>query len=484
VKKYRSALFFLIAALIVFISCKRINESTTLGGDLIPPVDNVHTFEVSLNAITTDKRFNDSSRVLYNDLVALGHVTDPEFGTVDANFSVSFSSPAPIGAYPFLSKPDSLPGIDSVVLSLSYAGAYGDTAGNNTQTAKVSEILPSANFRSDTAYLYSDASTDFAGTQIGTKTYQVNKLKDTTPAREIGDTAHKYVNVLRIRLNNSLGTKLADFDTSRTSSNAGYSSDSAFKKLFPGLKVSTSGSENALAYFNLANTTDTKLIVYYTYKHKNNVDTTGSVTFTHSGFGQANYVKVQPGGEWQAALASAGPDDKVFMMSTPSGAYSQIVIPDLSTFANKVIHRAEILAVRVPAAGDNFFNVPFRLFLDRNRNDTNFLFSNDLSPNLDGSIDFSAFGGTIRSDNTYRINISRYVQGIVTRHEPNDTLRLYAILRAPVFNPLFLSVLTPHGGVQVLPTGSRAMEGRVVLGGGNYPDPNARLRLRIIYSDL
>src|SRR6266540_5566448 len=93
-----------------FLSCKKINEATQLGDDLVPAVDNIHTFEVSLNAITNNVLFNDSTKVLYNDLVALGDIDDPEFGPTHTNINFNIT-PSSFGTYPFV-KNDSV-SIDS-----------------------------------------------------------------------------------------------------------------------------------------------------------------------------------------------------------------------------------------------------------------------------------------------------------------------------------------------------------------------------------
>jgi hypothetical protein len=144
-----------------------------------------------------------------------------------------------------------------------------------------------------------------------------------------------------------------------------------------------------------------------------------------------------------------------------------------------VIHRAEVVATKVPSLADDIYSVPVQLMLDRRNKsgDTNFILQNDLVANPDGTVAFGPFGGRLKSDNTIRFDISRYVQSIITKHEPNDTLRIYAPLRTKVFNsalntPMFLRILDAVG------------KGRVVLGGGSYSDSTARLRLRIIYSNL
>lgn len=473
-KKYSPAFVLLISFLIVLFSCKKINEATTLGGDLIPPVDNVNTFEVALDAVTKNSLTTDSTQVLYSDQVALGDINDPEFGHVHANFDFNVSAPA-YGAYPFLPRHDSLPAIDSVVLSLSYKGAYGDTISNGVQTLSVYEIPysgPGTGLRTDTIYRYNDPASDFSGSLLGSATYTINRLGiDSITIANPGVT-YKTLNTVRIQLNTSLGNKLIQMDTT-----GGYKSDSVFHTLFNGLAIKSSNAGNALSYFSLSDTA-TKLVVYYKYKHNGN-DTTAIVEYHHSGNGQSNYVNVSPGGNWANSLTNAN-DDKVYIQSSPSGSYAGLKIPGLDTLSNKVIHRAEIIATQIPSTLSDPFAPPARLILDRihhNTTDTAFVLQNDLTIGSDLSVDWTTFGGNY-SYGQYRFNITRYVQGIVTRHESNDSLRIYAPLRTYLFDPT-LGLKVP---IQVV---SRIADGRVVLAGGNYPtNPAIRLRLRIVYSNL
>jgi hypothetical protein len=87
------------------------------------------------------------------------------------------------------------------------------------------------------------------------------------------------------------------------------------------------------------------------------------------------------------------------------------------------------------------------------------------------------FGGGLNSDSTYRFNLSKYVQDIITLKKPNQTLRLYAPVRAFVYSNIFSSK------DQIFITSFPAY-GRVVLGGGIYAIPGKRMRLRVIYSKL
>ena len=458
-----------LSLLFFFSSCKKINEATELGGDLIPAVDNVHTFEVSLNAITKNVFFNDSTKVRYPDLVSLGDLNDPDFGNTHANIDFNIV-PSSVGSYPFLNK-DSVY-IDSVVLSLSYVAAFGDTVNNGMQTVRVYEISPNAPFNDTVLYAYADANSDFAtvGPELGFANYTVKNLKDTLTLARAGDTA-KVNNVLRIPLDNSLGVRFAQYDTT-----VGYKSDSLFQTLFRGLALKADAGGNALSYFSLSDINNTKLTVYFRATLNGKTDTT-SFDYIHAINGQSNYVNRDPGGSYLTYLNN-GASDKIYLQSAP-GSYVAIKIPQLDTFSNKVIHRAEIVATRIPSSGADIFSTPVQLMLDRRNKsgDTIFMLHEDLVVSSTGSVGFSAFGGRLHADDTYRFNISRYVQGLVTRHEPNDTLRIYAPLRTEVYNSGLRAKIT-------IPVIDAIAKGRVVLGGGTYTDSTSRLRLRIIYSNL
>ena len=450
-------------------SCKKINESTELGDNLVPAADNVHTFEIALNTVTDNVLFNDTTQVLYTNLVGLGDMNDPEFGHTHGNIAFNIS-PSGFGFYPFKKNdPDSLV-MDSVVLSLSYQGAYGDTANDGVQTLRVYEIDPNSGLNSSTLYKYADPASDFAtvGPELGSGTFAIKNLKDTMTLIRGRDTSH-VLNVVRIRLDNSLAYRFASYDTTN-----GYKNDSLFKTLFAGFSVKADPAGNALSYFSLSDITNTKLTVYYRYGKSD----TASFDYYHMTNGQANYVNRENGGNYLAYLNS-GAGDKIYLQSAP-GSYVGIKIPSLDTLGNKTIHRAELVATRIPSTSDNIFTAPDQMMLDRKNSytpDTIFMLEKDLVADASGNVAFGAFGGVLKPDNTVQFNITRYIQSILTNHAPNDTLRLYAPLRTRVYNSSFKGYLDVNVNRDIA-------RGRLVLGGGSYADSTMRLRLRIIYSDL
>ena len=459
-----------LSSLTFLSSCKKVNEATTLGDDLIPAADNVHTFEVALNTVTNNVLFNDTTVVGYYDYVTLGDFNDPEFGHTHANAAFNIT-PSAFGSYPF-GKQDSVE-IDSVVLSLSYHGAYGDTIADGIQTLRVYEIDQNSGFNDTALFKFSDPASDFGttGGQLGSATFAIQHIQDSIPLIRGSDTSY-VKNVVRIRLDNSFGDRLASYDTTK-----GYKNDSLFKTLFAGFSVKADPTGNAMSYFNLADVANTKLTVYFRSVDNGKPDTS-SFDFYHATRGQSNYINRENGGNYLAYLGN-GAGDMVYLQSAP-GSYVNIRIPSLDAFGNKAIHRAELIAVKIPSTGDNVFTAPDQLMLDRknsNTPDTVFMLDKDLALNSSGLPVFSTFGGQLRSDNTVRFDISRYVQGIVTRHAANDTLRMYAPLRTRAFNSTFNQYLD-------IPVNSEIAKGRLVLGGGTFADSSMRLRLRIVYSDL
>jgi hypothetical protein len=476
---FRAALA-LAGIAVTLAACTRINEATELGDELIPAVDNITTFAQTLSTTTDNRLFNDTTKLAYADDVALGNLNDPSFGATTAGFYFNIA-PATLGSYPFYNK-DSIVGIDSVVLSLAYRGPYGDTL--TPQGVKVFEIAQSSRFGDSAFYTFNTPGFATTGAALGAATFQAANLDDTLTLIRKRDTT-KVANVLRIRLDNSLGQRFATYDTT-TTANGGFRNDSVFYKLFRGLAVlPDGGTGNGLTYFNLADRQKSRLTVYFRVT-KNGLRDTVSTDFINVGnnvkSGQANAIKRTPAGGLATYLSNTtASDDQVYIQSLP-GSFGAIRIPALDTFQNSIIHRAELIATRVPVAGDVVFGPPPVLFLDRVNaaGDSASTFPNDVSIELpNGPFNFSVFGGILRSDGTYRFNITRYVQSVLSRRVANQSLRLYAPLRTEVFEaaPGYI----PSTILNVLP---RPAYGRVVLAGGNNADPNLRLQLRIVYSKI
>ncbi|HEX2606376.1 MAG TPA: DUF4270 family protein, partial [Flavisolibacter sp.] len=313
--KKHSLIFFVttVFALIAIVSCKKINEATDLGGDLIPAVDNVTTFEKFLDVETDNRLFNDTTRYTTSDYGALGTMNDGVFGTTRADLYFNLSSSA-YGTYPYIINPSqsndpSVFQIDSVVMQLAYKGNYGDST--SEQTIQVYELPTKISGFTDSTYknfVGDDLPT--IGSSLGATSFIPSKLKDSIRVINKTDT-FRVANVVRFRLDGAeaLARKFASYDTT-AGSNEGFRRDSAFKQLFGGLAVkSTSASgKGGLSYFNL-NDTSTKFIIYFKAIKSTGTESGYFNYFHTSQAGNANIIHRNRGGDFAAALASAATND-------------------------------------------------------------------------------------------------------------------------------------------------------------------------------
>lgn len=464
-----------------------------MGGGLVPEVDNINTFDTLFETSTNNLLLTDTTKLLYTDPVALGNITsDPEFGSTNA--AVYFQvSPDSYGAYPFSVPKDSVV-IDSVILSLDYLSGYGDI--NTPQTVRVYEMTKASGFTDTTSYPFNQADFETTGAELGSQSFSISALDDSVVIAR--DDTVKVANQLRIKLDPALGERFRLYDATKNAANGAYYNDTLFKDLFRGLAVKTDGG-NGLAYFNLSNSGQTALTIYYK-AIKGGVAGKAELSFTHkrrlvdsataSLGGQANCIKRQAAGGWDMYLNNGlSKDDQLYIQSTP-GSVGTIAIPGLDGFDNKLIHRAELIVHRI-SSGTDVFTAPDQLFLDKiktdNGKDSAFVFNEYLVPtsttDADGNpvyqFDYTSAGGHLRTDNTYRFNITTTVQNILARDSANYQLRIYAPFRTAPFDARFQPAAIRS--LTVLPF---LAYGRVVLAGGNYIDPAKRLQLRIVYSKL
>ena len=76
-------------AIVLNTHCTKITP-TDIGTDLLPVVDNVHTFETSLRVYADNYLMNDSTRINFAEDHALGIIADdPEFGKTESQVYLS-----------------------------------------------------------------------------------------------------------------------------------------------------------------------------------------------------------------------------------------------------------------------------------------------------------------------------------------------------------------------------------------------------------
>lgn len=489
-KKQSGVFFFFSLLALALFSCTKINESTDLGGNLIPAVDNVNTFDTTIEVQTDNFLFddtNDSTRTFPSDQHFLGNITnDPLFGTTTANLYLQLNPVSYPFALPF--PKDSLVNgrYDSAVLVLSYGGTWGDT--NQLQNVNVYQV--NSTFRHDTSYLLRKEEVLYSPTVIGSRSFQPRFLKDSV--YRLNEAAR---NQLRIPLTTAFTNTLSSLDSAND-----FKNDSVFEAKVPGFAiVPQAGMGNALIGINLRDT-NTKLAIYYRQKIGNNRDT-AKVFYLRFTFlsASANYVKRNySGSQLQNFVGGSSPDNQVFIQNTP-GSYARIKIPGLAGLTNRIVHRAELMMEQVPDPSSDLFTPPTFLYLDAldsvrstsskpmyraipydlSLTPTTSTYGGKNVYQLANPVEFGMAGKKL-GNWEWRFNISRYVQRIVNKTEPFYELRL----SSPSFLNQFVGPFSsPTNGVVFV--NPLYAVGRVRLGGGtndrNLPN---RMRLRIVYSKL
>jgi len=485
----RSIRFILFCFSLLFIvsSCKKLNEASEIGGGVIPGVDGVNTFDTSLTSLQTFNHIfeatKDSAIVgLGNDQI-LGNISnDPLFGKTNAKMFLQLKPEVYPWSFSGIYKKDSLY-IDSVVLVLGWNGSYGDT--NTPQKVNVKEIDQFSDFRVDSFLTIRDPGPSTT-TLLGTKTFNPSSLKDSVKAFQDTTTGQ-----LRIRLDNSFGRRLLDYDTAHA-----YANDSAFNTYFKGFAIEADQTVgNALMAFDIyQNDPKTKLAIYYRYTKGGQDDTTVNYFLVKPGF-SANHNYVNrfdfAGTPLLAASNTLGEDDLVYIINTP-GSYATVKIPALRDLSNRIIHRAELIVEQVyDPSSDNKFLPPETLMLDVYDStlvDYKFVpydFNPDQSGNpnpgfgLYGQNTVDGIGNPIR---VWKFDITRYVQNVLTKQEPLHDLRLYTTQTA---YGRIKNVVLNNTGPYVAATvnlNSKFAFGRVRVGGGNHP--TQKMRLRLVYSKI
>lgn len=479
-----------IAGLLIYSSCTK-PDATDLGTDLIPAVDNVHTFETILEVETDNFVYPDTSMPFYNDLLPLGQIgDDPVFGNTTADLYVGY---LPTSLNPFVNKPDSVE-IDSVVVSLAYQTLYADS--NSVQNIEVSQISNAgSNFWDPGYYKISHAPFATTGGVRGTKAVDFKTLNDSVYYVNNGTDSIRTKDELRIRLDNNIGQQLLMLDTATD-----YKTDTNFVKKFRGLVFKSSNaspSRKSLAYFSLS--TDKSRLTVYCRVVKDGKKDTISPYFVAGNVGYptgklaakfASLIRQTPAHDYKNYLLNGlAKDDKVFIQSTP-GSFATITIPGLDTFktVNRVVHRAELILPQIASTDDAVYTPPGLMFIDmvNETRDSSFTVRNDFvytgsGPNY---YDVSKLGGFYNtSDKNYVFNLTRYMQSLVTKNLRSfKTMRVYAPFET---HP---HISTPDGGtvgnaaIPPLTINTPIANGRVVLGGGNHATQKARIR--IIYSKI
>jgi hypothetical protein len=472
----------------LFSACTRIG-TTEMGLGLLPSMDAFNTKDTILDVETETIDRPDSVRIYSQDNHVVGIISnDPVFGSTTA--SMYFQLKPTFFPYYIKGAKDSV-AIDSAVLILSYKGFYGDSSKPLVLNLKRISSSTPISLDNLAASNYPEAY------NIQTDANMANPF--TLDFTRVGDSViNRYEaanNQIRIPLNKTF-TDL--FMNVYDSTNA-YRSDSTLRQYFAGfaLSASTAGNPNVLVKINLLDT-NTKLGLYYRTNSTATLGTRDTVVdyfkFSLYDNGYANFVKRNRAGSEVARHMGVAKDSLVYVQTSP-GTVVKIKVPGLKNFANKIIHRAELIAEQVPSESNSLeakFSPPNYLFLGAYDSAANLI--RNVPNDYQGTVNttqFARFGGRLIYKSiqgfdkvaSYNFDLSRYMQGVISRKDTVFDLRLFAPVNDSLkYVPPYPNNLQSGTDYLTSSTTNQPAIGGVRLGGGKHS--KFKMRLRVYYSDL
>ncbi len=500
----RIFLFSIIALTIA--NCTKL-DTTTVGQDLIPAVDDVKTFASDTFSLTTENFiFNDSSRGFKGDDVFIGSLpSNTNFGTTNATLYTQFQ---PLNQFNWRANKDSIAqmpnnGYDSAFLCLGLAsnaidgGIYGDSTLNTT--FNVYEIdNTNTTFKSDSTYKLTTNPLINKTGLLGSLTIAPKDIKN-LKRYTLKNFTDSTTNQLRIKFNNASGEAYAKRMLKNDSAAASapfdaFNSPDKFKNAFKGFYIEAINGKSVIR-FALANNSYSRLEMWYRYRNAGIKDTANDFFYFNSSIANpyvsasANYIQRAIAGSAMQTASNPGLDNLIYLESTP-GSYAKIKLPYIKNFPNKIIHRAELIITEQTQYDPLYFS-PQRIYLD--------VFDTSITPKYkslpydfyipqgSSTADFSYFGGQRKlvgngfgnTVSQYSFNITKHIQYMISHNATNFDMRLYVPYDTRYYAQSTFGYYPNDNLFNFsFPLINLPIFGRVVVGGGN------KMKLKITYSNI
>jgi hypothetical protein len=431
----RKTLFLLYAIVLVIGACKKPTDLQADG--LLPPEDVLYANQSDTTRILSYIVREDTLSTDELSACLLGSYTEETFGRTLASFSTQFVLSGANPSFPEIFE------VDSVIFSVAYTGySYGALGEGYLSVKELSADLPkSGSFNSSynapvmNENLLADASQTF---QFKPKTYLFGTEDSLAPQ-------------LRIPLKTSLGTRLL-----QPADTTVLESDENFQAYFKGLKVEAGSYPMGVVALDLTNI-NSKITVYYRFDNGGLADTTFYEFPVTSDCGRYSRIQhfyqyaTQP--ELQELVTSDTlANQSMVYLQAGSGTKTKLVLPnllDLQMNGGRIVNKAELI---VPFEKDSRYAPTSQIFIFyQNSEGTLVALPDQFSGNIGGGVE--------ESNKRYRLNITQYVQKVISGELDN----------APLF------IVSGAAGVSV---------NRTIIHGPDFSENNVEnLRLIITYSN-
>lgn len=395
--------FFLAVLVVLFASC---NKESDIGIDVQPESDLIGLYTTDTTTLISFTVREDSLRTDESPTVVIGKYDDALFGTTTAGVFSQFSIPNNLQNINFGAGAI----LDSAVLMVAYKfDYYGDTL-----TSQQFDVYQMTEMIYKDSLYYSNRSKSFYPGAVGSLSFTPHPRTKTI----VGDDtlpAH-----LRIPINQTWAQEIFN-----QSGGTGLSSNAEWLQFMNGLYISPGATGGGLLYFNMQDTL-TGLRLYY---HTDTIPKTftfvvNSGTAYYSYF-QHDYLTAAP--DIQSQLASPGTGTWSYnYIQSNAGLKTRIEFPFLDNYKNLgypiAINKAELVITGDAGSASDDFPLNTRMFL------TSIDSVGKEHLLIDMFESSSYYGGSLNTTtNEYRINIARYIQGVLNGDEENNGLYLKEI---------------------------------------------------------
>jgi hypothetical protein len=452
VKKELSVMYKFVAGFallsLIFWSCKEELNKTGYGlldkGDLVS-VKKAEIDKTTIKSFTITDTKQRTDETTYN---LLGTFNDPVFGKTTTDFAVQFR----LSQYPDLSK-NAQP--DSLVLYLLYREFFGDTV--TPQRLKVYELASDLSF--DARYEQDVNLKAISKGEVLADINYVPKFKLDSLTNLYGSTKAKpkdtVIQEIAIKLNASLINKLWSADSLTLSRN------DLFLKYFKGLYIEAGDLNQGGAIIRInALAFGSRMIMHYQNSEKDSLFYSYNINENSARVSRFSHDYTNTA--FAANLDKKEIQDSLIYLQTTGGLGSKILIPNLNFWrdsANIAVNKAELIFTVDQFYTDTAkYRPPYQVILSAINEKDSLYFPSDLA------FSQAYFGGVYnKTDGTYRFNIAKHVQELITR-KPNG-----------------VGYLRENYGFFLSMANRNSNYGRVVLKGANS---KTGIRLEITYSKI
>ncbi|MCK4569535.1 MAG: DUF4270 domain-containing protein [Bacteroidales bacterium] len=401
-RKFISTGITAVILIIFFTACNK--KPDRVGLSLQPVSDELSVVFDNSTGLLIHSQLEDSVRTDVNVIKTgmLGSMLDPVFGKTTAEIFSQFrlsENGHNFGTDPLL---------DSLVLSLSYSGFYGDSM--SSQTIRVFEL--DQEMFPDTTY-YSNQSLSDYGVELAAVTFVP------APGDSVMVGGDLEPPQLRIRLSDEFGQKIMDADPNV------FDDNESWLEFMKGLHITSEPAmaDGGIMLFDMF-ASNTALNIYYRTEEPQDTLTFGFLSNSNcarfTAFDHNEYSDASSEFKTQVLNGDTSAGSQLFYLQSMGGVKAQLRLPDIQEFFKDgavAINEAKLI-FNIYDDGSELLGPPQLglAMIDE---------EGDYIPLPDAGEVSSYYGGYLNeAENQYYFRISRHVQQVLTGQTPNYPLAL------------------------------------------------------------